>query len=131
METYRLRWEFTFWPFKVDPYVQTISWSRFDNFNKVGVVNYPGFHLYFTGSRNIQIGVFNTRVLENMKTIEYSVVDTVLNGEEFDPKTAFDYDLYFQEDYLDPWWKYEVGTQLLNLGGNYWYGTRNYYYYWF
>jgi len=122
LETYRVRWEFTFWPFRVDPYVQTIKWTRFDNFNKdTNGGAYPGFRIGAGGNFDVGLGIFSTRVLENMKTIEFSVIDTVLENEEFDPEEAWGYDNYFQEDYIDPWWKYDIGRDLLKLPSS-WYG---------
>jgi hypothetical protein len=63
-----------------------------------------------------------------MKTIEFSVIDTVLENVEFDPATAWGYDNYYQEDYVDPWWKYDVGAQALSLSSS-WYGPGSYYSY--
>jgi hypothetical protein len=61
-----------------------------------------------------------------MKTVEFSVIDTVLDNAPFDPMQAWGYDNYYQEDYLDPWWKYDVGTDLLKLSSS-WYGSVNWY----
>jgi hypothetical protein len=127
LETYRVRWEFTFWPFRVDPYIQSISWSRFDNFNTgTNGGTYPGFSFWLKGESIVGLGIFSTRVLENMKTIEFSVIDTVLENVEFDPEQAWGYDNYFQEDYIDPWWKYDIGKDLLKLSG--WYYGNNVFY---
>jgi len=71
-----------------------------------------------------------------MKTAEFSVIDTILDEEEAEQEgeeeeinleDLFDYDNYWQEDYIDPWWKYDIGADLFKWTNNWWYGTWTYY----
>ena len=37
------------------------------------------------------------------------------------------YNPYYEEDYKDPYWTYDIGGQALGFSGSSWYGTQSYY----
>lgn len=75
-------------------------------------------------TRNIQIGNWYTRVVENAKTCDFSVVDFLASDPQPDIMDAVKctFNSVYEEDYIDPYWKYDIGSQLLSLGGNAFYG---------
>ena len=79
-------------------------------------------------NREIAIGKWYTRVLENAITCDFSIVDYMMadpQPEEFTDAIVCDYHEIFAEDYIDPIWGYDIGSGLLNFPSTAgeWYGA--------
>ena len=92
---------FYFYPFIVDPLKFAIAFNRPDN--TVGATAFKGA---LTLQRNIQLGVFNTRVVENAVTCDFSIVDYLMADPqpEIDKAIMCTFNAVYEEDYIDPYW---------------------------
>ena len=82
-----------------------------------------GYHAYASGSYKLSVGKLITRVQENAKTCVYSGYDA-MSGSSY--TCSFNPNLV--SDYIDPWWKCDLGNtlNLANYFGAY-YGDYTWY----
>lgn len=80
--------------------------------------------------RDIELGYWYTRVVENAKTCDFSIVDFLASNPqpEIADAVVCSFNSVFEEDYVDPYWTYNIGSQLLSFSttAGSWYGSQNY-----
>ena len=113
-----------FYPFKVEAINVRVGVSRVDQSEPV--------QLGISLDRDIAVGYWYTRWIENAITCAFSIVDYLAMDpppEELMDAVWCGYNPVFEEDYLDPIWTYNIGGDLLmfdSTANTGWYGAQNY-----
>ena len=96
-------------PFYFEPYTQSIKWVRPESGSD--------FHGYARGERFFRGLEFITCTIENVETIEYSVIDFIQDLEYYGFFPSFEYDSDFEVKQEDPYWNFSLmsGLGLDNL----------------
>lgn len=113
---------FEFYPFNISPYVQQIIWRRPED-------STGPFNLNFWAARQAELMALHVRVVSEEKTTLQSVVDYAEGDtDHLVPSSSADwtYNEDYQQDYIDPWWHFDLGEFALGeenslLGEHVWY----------
>jgi hypothetical protein len=112
--------EIEFVPLYFAPYEHTLTWERVDQTG--------AFHVYNTGARNLEMGEFTVEITENMKTFEVSVWDVIDDGRDAYPSNADkSYDDEYEHEYVDPYYSFNLFTDVLDMNFGSWYGYKTYF----
>lgn len=114
--------EIEFVPLYFAPYEHMLTWERVDQTG--------AFHVYNTGSRNLEAGEFTVDITENLKTFEVSIWDVIDDGRDAYPQSAdWTYNEEYEHEYTDPYYSFNLFTEILDVidGTESWYGAHTYY----
>lgn len=129
--SYKIKYDFIFKPFKFSPYSQWFLWLR-------PVEDRENWDVNIYASTWLEVGNLTVKKTEHAKTCEYSLYDYIddpenndLYPEDFDysPYCAFDDD--YEVKYRDTYWTFDLGKDILSEDFyNKWYGEQGIYNYW-